>query len=165
MATYKLQQELLPSLLDRITDLEPRNRNEAPQNRAQGMRQIRISLRRDLEWLLNTRQRITPVPEWCKELPNSVFTYGLPDLTSFTLNSERDQMKLTSLIEMTIETFEPRLKNILVLVVPVAQSTRMLKFQIEALLRVEPAPERILFDTTLDLSCMEYRVEGETGAR
>jgi type VI secretion system protein ImpF len=165
MATYRLQQELLPSLLDRITDLEPRNRNEAPQNRPQALREMRVGLRRDLEWLLNTRRRITPVPEWRRELSNSLFTYGLPDLANFSLNSDRDQMRLTSVLEGVIEAFEPRLKNVLVSLVPVASGTRMLKFQIEGVLRVEPAPERILFDTTLDLACMEYRVEGESSAR
>jgi len=164
MSQWRQQQDLLPSLLDRLTDLEPKRREEAPQSQAQAMRQIKISLRRDMEWLLNTRRRIDRPPEWCKQLQRSLFDYGLPDLSGFALGNERDLGRLLGLIESTVEIFEPRLKNIVVSVEPSPTATRRLKFQIEAMLLVEPAPERILFDTTLELASGEYKVEGD-GAR
>lgn len=37
-------------------------------------------------------------------------------------------------------------------------------FQIEALLRTEPSPERVYFDSTLELTSGEYQVEGEERA-
>ena len=159
MATYRLQQELLPSLLDRLTDLEPRNRHESVSNRAQTLRQIKASLRRDLEWLLNTRRTSIPVPEWTKELRYSLFRFGLPDITEYSLTSSVDQDRLTSEVEEAVETFEPRLMNVTVSVQPAMVGTRQLKFSIEALLRIEPAPERVLFDTTLEMTSGEYRVE------
>jgi len=38
------------------------------------------------------------------------------------------------------------------------------KFQIEGFLRIEPGPERIQFDTTLDLASGGYHVEGDRNA-
>jgi type VI secretion system protein ImpF len=165
MADWKKQVEILPSLLDRLTDLEPRNRNEAPVLMAQGMRLLKQNIRRDIEWLLNSRRQIQSPPEWCRELNYSLYEYGLPDLTSMALNTSRDQAKLSSLIENAIAVFEPRLRNVVVSMVPVAGNNRVLRFQIEGLLRVEPGPERIQFDTTLDLTSGTYNVEGDAGAR
>jgi len=39
-----------------------------------------------------------------------------------------------------------------------AASTRVLRFRIEALLLMDPAPEHISFDTTLQLTSGEYEV-------
>ena len=38
---------------------------------------------------------------------------------------------------------------------------RILRFQIEALLKMDPAPEQIVFDTVLQLNSGEYKVKGE----
>jgi type VI secretion system protein ImpF len=159
MSTYRLQQELLPSLLDRLTDLEPRVRYEAPLSRAQAMRQIKGSLRRDLEWLLNSRRTGMELKEWMRELKYSLFRYGLPDTADFSWTNSGDQDRLTREIEETVEQFEPRLMNISVTLQAPSASARQLKFTIEALLRLEPAPERILFDTMLEMTNGEYRVE------
>lgn len=165
MADWKRQTEILPSLLDRLTDLEPENRHEAAVPMAQAMRQLKTNIRRDIEWLLNTRRTIVEVPNGAKELPYSLFQYGLPDFTGFTLRNPNDQTKLTALIESAISTFEPRLRNVSVQMLPAAGAARVLKFQIEALLKVEPGPERIQFDTTLELASGSYTVEGDSGAR
>lgn len=159
MSTYRLQQELLPSLLDRLTDVEPRVRYEAPLSRAQAMRQIKGSLRRDLEWLLNSRRTSVEVPEWMREVKYSLFRYGLPDTADFALSHAGDQDRLTREIEETVQQFEPRLMNVTVTLQQSSPTSRQLKFTIEGLLRVEPAPERILFDTMLEMTNGEYRVE------
>ena len=39
-----------------------------------------------------------------------------------------------------------------------------MRFQIEALLKMDPAPEHISFDTVLQLSSGEYQVKGDSGA-
>ena len=45
-----------PALLDRLIDLEPKVAADPPASRSQSVRQLKASLRRDLEWLLNTRR-------------------------------------------------------------------------------------------------------------
>jgi len=165
MAKKKNQGGLLESVLDRLTDIDPHNQHEAGPTRAQSMRQLKASLRRDLEWLLNTRRMIVPVPDYAKELPYSLFVYGLPDLTSFSSQSERDQQQLLHEMESTIGIFEPRLLSVAVTMMPVTDTTRTLRFQIEGLVRGDPAPERIVFDTFFDPVNGQYQVGTESSAR
>jgi type VI secretion system protein ImpF len=59
----------------------------------------------------------------------------------------------------TVKTFEPRLANIRV--VPLdeaAPGTRTLRFRIEGLLLMDPAPEHVSFDTVLELTSGQYEV-------
>jgi type VI secretion system protein ImpF len=44
---------------------------------------------------------------------------------------------------------------------PVAGSAKLLRFQIQGLLKMDPAPERVSFDTTLELTKGEYAVRGD----
>jgi type VI secretion system protein ImpF len=44
---------------------------------------------------------------------------------------------------------------------PLAGSARILRFQIQGLLKVDPAPERVSFDTMLELTKGEYEVKGD----
>ena len=164
MAKKKGKGGLIESVLDRLIDTEPRNQAEVGPGMVQSLRQIKAALRRDLEWLLNTRQTIIDVPDYAKELPYSVFVYGLPDLTSFSLNSARDQQDLLQIMESTIAKFEPRLMNVVVTMLPLSETTRVVRFQIEGLLRADPAPERVVFDTVFDTIRGEYQVGREHSA-
>jgi type VI secretion system protein ImpF len=150
------------SVLDRLIDLSPDVSADPPSNRSQSVRQMKASLRRDLEWLLNTRRNPDEVPETYEELSRSLYNYGLPDVTSMGLNSTRDRQRLLRLVEQTIGTFEPRLTAVRVRAADNSNSgPRILRFQIEALLKMDPAPEQILFDTVLQLNSGEYQVRGD----
>lgn len=164
MAERKTQPDILAPLLDRLVDEDPRVREEGTIPYAQAVRRLRVALRRDLEWLLNTRRTIVTPPEWCTELPYSLFHYGLPDLTSYSMSNPNDQDRLASMIEQAVTTFEPRLMNVAVSMLNAKGGARVVKFQIEGYLRIEPGPERIQFDTTLDLASGTYHVEGENRA-
>ncbi len=98
-----------PSILDRLIDLDPRSPADPPASRTQSVRQLKASLRRDLEWLLNTRRNPDEVPETYEELFRSLYNYGLPDVTALSLNSPRDRQRLLRTIEVAIAIFEPRL--------------------------------------------------------
>jgi len=149
------------SILDRLIDLNPDVTADPPASRSQSVRQLKASLRRDLEWLLNTRRNPDEVPETYEELFRSLYNYGLPDVTSMGLNTPRDRQRLLRFIEQTIEIFEPRLAGVRVRSVDSANSgPRILRFQIEGLLKMDPAPEQILFDTVLQLNSGEYQVKG-----
>jgi type VI secretion system protein ImpF len=43
-------------------------------------------------------------------------------------------------------------------------SKKKLRFQIEGVLKMDPAPEQISFDTVLQLTTGEYQVKGDSGA-
>jgi type VI secretion system protein ImpF len=78
------------------------------------------------------------------------------------LNSPRDRQRLLHLVEQTIEIFEPRLIQVRVGALDNASSgPRILRFQIEGLLKMDPAPEQVLFDTVLQLNSGEYQIKGD----
>jgi type VI secretion system protein ImpF len=150
------------TVLDRLLDKEPKNQApEPPLGRAQSLRELKASLRRDLEWLLNSRRTPIEVPETFTECQRSMMVYGLPDLSSLTVQSSTDQARLIRGMEQAISVFEPRLTSVKVSLAPVTQGSRMLRFVIEALLKIDPAPEHITFDTMLELNSGEYAVKGE----
>ena len=75
------------------------------------MRRLKDALRRDLEWLLNTRRIAVPPDESLVEVNRSLYVFGLPDFTAFSLSSPKDQAKLVRLLQATLKLFEPRLAN------------------------------------------------------
>ncbi|PYV29211.1 MAG: type VI secretion system baseplate subunit TssE, partial [Acidobacteria bacterium] len=116
--------------------------------------------RRDLEWLLNTRQCIDEIPDDLKELKKSVLVYGLPDFSQANVKSPSDQARLRRVIVEAIRNFEPRLSDVRVTIEPAREVERALHFRIDALLRVDPVSEPVTFDTTLHLYNGEYEVKG-----
>jgi type VI secretion system protein ImpF len=77
------------SVLDRLIDLEPDNRMENPLSRSQSVRLLKSAVRRDLEWLLNSRRICDPPDEGLKEVNRSTYTYGLPDLSTLTTQPKK----------------------------------------------------------------------------
>ena len=153
------------SVLDRLMDREPKSRSEPVPTPAQSLRTMKAALRRDLEWLMNTRRVIEDPPESCTELRRSVYHYGLPDISSMSIFSTKDQNLLLRTIESAITFFEPRLTRVKVSLRPIAGAGRMVHFVIEGLLRVDPAPEQMAFDIVLELSSGAYQIQGDAGAR
>jgi type VI secretion system protein ImpF len=61
-----------------------------------------------------------------------------------------------------ISFFEPRLKQVKVVMKNEPTATnRTLNFGIEGLLMMDPAPERVSFDTVYQMMSGEYQVKGE----
>jgi type VI secretion system protein ImpF len=153
------------SLVDRLIDRDPKTPADPAITRAQSVRQLKAALRRDLEWLLNSRRNPDAAPESMAELSQSLYNFGLPDFSSMSLNSPKDRSQLLAELENTVALFEPRLKDVKVsLVETPGVNTRMLYFQIEGMLMMDPAPEQISFDTVLQLTSGEYQIRGERSA-
>ncbi len=165
MPKLEAEAHVTQSLLDRLIDTEPKVALDSPLTRSQSVRQLRASLRHDLEWLLNTRRNPDEAPESLAELRQSLYNYGLPDMSAFSISSPKDQSRLTWLLESAIAIFEPRLEAIKVSMEPISPGSRILRFQIEGMLRMDPAPERISFDTVLELTSGVYQVKGDAGTR
>jgi len=77
------------------------------------------------------------------------------------VHSSNDQQRLIRGIEEALEHFEPRLTGVKVTIAPISTGSRALRFVIDAMLKIDPAPEHVTFDTTLELSSGEYAVKGE----
>jgi type VI secretion system protein ImpF len=152
------------SVLDRLIDPDMKL-PDRPFTRSDSVKKLRDAVRRDLEWLLNTRQPIEPAPEG-SELEKSLFMYGLPEFTSMSVKSTNDRQRLIEAIQAAVTHFEPRIANARVnLVTSGEELAPRLRFVIEGLLRVDPSPEQVSFDTVLELSSGEYKVRGGPGAR
>jgi type VI secretion system protein ImpF len=147
------------SVLDRLIDSEPDHLQEPPLTRAQSLRDLRAALRRDLEWLFNTRCTIDEPPETMRELERSVYNYGINDTSSLSVRSPKDQEYLAKSIKNAITFFEPRMMAVKVTIEPATEEVHGLHFSIEGLLRMDPAPEPVFFDTVLEPSSGEYRVK------
>lgn len=150
MARVRESQPLLPSILDRLIDNEPEVQQETPASRHQVLREMRESVRRDLETLLNTRIRPLEVPDNLDELKTSLVNYGVPDFTGMPLSAAEDRVAFGRRLERIIKEYEPRFKSVKVMLLSNSEPMdRTLRFRIEALLNVDPAPEPVLFDSIM----------------
>ncbi|HTW79797.1 MAG TPA: type VI secretion system baseplate subunit TssE [Terracidiphilus sp.] len=142
------------SVLDRLIAVE-----EWPATRSQSVRFFREALKRDVEWLLNSRQphldQLSPWPA----AKASVINYGLPDITSLGLTSAADHQTLRVAIAGCLRIFEPRLTDVHVTLEGSELVDRRLRFHIEGNLKLDPSPEEVAFDTVLELTSGEYKVK------
>jgi type VI secretion system protein ImpF len=152
------------SVLDRLLDEDPKTKVEAPLTRSASLAKLKIAVRRDLESLLNTRRTPDILPEGSVEILRSVYYYGLPDITSMPANFLYEQTKLLQAIESAVATFEARLENVRVSLAPVTGMSRVLRFSIEGMLRIDPLPEHVVYDAALELTSLEVQVSGEDRA-
>src|SRR5215469_13426658 len=132
MPRWEPEQTVSLSFLDRLIDHDPMNASDGPPSRAKSVRQLKASLRRDLEWLLNTRRRPDPATSEYKELESSLYNFGLPDVSSLSWDSHKDRTSLTKKIEEVVAKFEPRISRLKV--VPLQSATgakHVLRFQIQ----------------------------------
>jgi type VI secretion system protein ImpF len=151
------------SVLDRLLDDEPKNREEVQLTRSQTIARLKDGLRRDLEWLLNTRAFPEEIEEDLEETGASVFSYGLPDFSSLAAGSNQTRTRLERALQRALEVFEPRLLNVTVKAVDGDDKgeKRTVRFLISGWLHMSPAPLQVSFDTRLQLARGEYRVLGD----
>ena len=166
MARWEAEQTVTQSVLDRLIDRDPGNQVETPPTRAQSVRQLRAAVRRDLEWLLNSRRNPDAAGPEYEYLERSLFNYGLPDISSLHWNSSKDRSRLARMLEIAVEFYEPRLERVRVIALDggAGGAVQVLRFQIEGMLKMDPSPEHISFDTVLQLASGEYQVKGESSA-
>lgn len=146
------------SVLDRLIDLDPRESQEAPKSQSATLAELKQAVRRDLEWLLNTRCFTENVDDGLKEALRSVAFYGLPDFTAVSAKSPTEQERMKRAIEAAVSYFEPRFSGLKVTLEPISNVDRLLKFRIEAMLEIDPNPEPVAFDTVLQLGSGNFAV-------
>jgi type VI secretion system protein ImpF len=152
------------SVLDRLLDDEPKSKVEGPLTHNRSLALLKVAIRRDLENLLNTRCTPEPLPETHTETRRSVYSYGVPDITELGQNFLYEQSRLLAEIERAVRLFEPRLAGAKVAVLPASEGGRVLRFVIEGMLLIDPAPEHVVFDAALELISGEYQLMGDASA-
>ncbi|SDD69868.1 type VI secretion system baseplate subunit TssE [Belnapia rosea] len=152
-------------LLDRLLDADPAAPVDPPATQAYAVELLRQAVRRDVEALLNARRRRVPLPSGLGALPVSPLGYGIPDPTAGSFTEDERREALAAEVEATLRRFEPRLANIRVTLAKAPRERadtldRTLRLRVEAVLRSDPVPEQISFETklrpvTLDVSVRE----------
>jgi type VI secretion system protein ImpF len=164
MAEHDSNAPLRLSVLDRLLDDEPKMKSEGPMTRSVSLARLKTAVRRDLENLLNTRRTPDSIPEGSVEILRSVYYYGLPDITSMPANFLYERTKLLQSIETAVKTFEGRLDGVRVSLLPVVGISRVLRFAIDGMLRIDPLPEHVVYDASIELTSLEVQISGEDRA-
>ena len=140
-------------LFDRLLDADPDAPRDLPLTTQLAVDTLRQAVLRDVEALLNARMRRRPLPSNLIELPSSPIGYGVPDPTAGTFTDEEKREALAAEVEATIRRFEPRLMGVHVTLAKLSRDgellDRSLKLRIEAILRSDPIPEQVTFETVL----------------
>jgi type VI secretion system protein ImpF len=159
MRSSDTNQRLVSSVIDRLLEDSTQTGAALPPSDGEDLRQLTLDVGRDLENLLNTRRRCKACPPELQELNKSLIDYGIPDFTGLNMSApaEREQTRLA--IERAIRQFEPRLTNVVVAVQPnVDRADRRLHLRITGVLRTEPVPERVVFDSEVHPSTASIAV-------
>jgi type VI secretion system protein ImpF len=161
MASPRVTSPVQLSTLDRLLDEDPTSSREQPRSAAQSLDYLRQAVRRDLEGLLNTRLRCQSWPTHYRELERSIVGYGMPDYMSLAAGARAWREGLRAAVESIIRRFEPRLTSVSVHVMEDGSGLeRVLRFRIEAMINVDPAPEAVTYDSQVDHSTRLVIVTG-----
>ena len=151
MARVDKNKKLRPSILDRLLDDEPYNQAETDPGQPQLVKQLRNSVRRDLESLLNTRYHVIKPPEDLREVDKSLLNYGLPDLATINISDAKKRAEFTARLQKTLVEYEPRFKSVKVSYIDNKDETdRTLRFRIDAVIYADPLPQVVVFDSVLE---------------
>ena len=142
-------------LMDRLVDVplpEDGGRRVSTQD-------MRTSVSRDLENLLNTRSEgARLIPDTFKECRASSLTFGILDFSSYSLLSPQDRDRIRRSLEQAISLHEARLTRIRVTLEPQRELDRALRFRVDALMELGPDNEKVQFDAVLQLNTQTYMV-------
>jgi type VI secretion system protein ImpF len=132
-----------------------------PRTWSESVRALKAALLRDIEWLLNTRRITEPAPDTLPELQQSVYHYGLPDVSSLNADARETRRHLLLQVQEALRIFEPRLAGVRVSEVETdGESKPQLRLVVEGMLQLHPEPVPIVFDTILDSSSGRFNVMG-----
>lgn len=152
-----------PSLVDRLSSDEPdfydstdidasgqlrRHANKTKSREA--VRRYEDSVRRDLEWLFNTRRVKDDRLEHFPQLQNSVFCYGIPDLNSEDPSRTHDKDELLHNMEDAVACFDRRLRDLTIEFGSPVLGSHLLHFQIAGVVMMDPVPAEVAFQSSLD---------------
>ena len=162
MADLSLNEKLQPSLLDRLTDERPYEKEEPRSQRVISVTRLRALVRRDMGWLLNAGNLESMVDlESYPEVRNSVLNFGIPDLSGLMV-SDLNQEDIERMILDALLAYEPRILANTLRVRADVSSDRMnqnaIMFEIEGRLWAQPMPAELFLKTEIDLETGQVEV-------
>ncbi|WP_413671537.1 type VI secretion system baseplate subunit TssE [Massilia cellulosiltytica] len=147
----------MPGLFDRLID-RPGQAQTGTVPRV-SLEEIKDSVARDLEALLNTRA-VMPEDAFRRfpECARSIVAYGLHDFAGLSLSSTDDRAFICRSLEAAIARHEPRLRNVQARLELRDDAVNRLNFSITALMVVSAAHEPVNFDAVLQPSSQHYTI-------
>lgn len=153
-----------PTLLERLFDDTAHLPSEANPLRRWGIDELKDSVARDLEVLLNSRAGLTEEDmALFPEAAHSVLSFGMTDFVGLSLASPADRSYICRTLERAILTHEPRLQQVRVGLEASQLTVNRLHFSISAVLVVHPMSEPVNFDALLQPSTFQYSVAKSRG--
>lgn len=116
-------------LFDRLVDLDPATTQEAVSLRTYDRDQLKDSIRRELETLLNTRpnlKRLDNLEDGAEEILGTTLFYGAHNFSFVDVTSSSGKDKVKQSLVRAIHDFEPRLKNVSVRIQHFEKNTQRL---------------------------------------
>jgi type VI secretion system protein ImpF len=151
----------VPGLLDRLM-----GETAGSGGARSAVEQLKDSLVRELEALLNTRLGFPPGRfDASPEARSSVLNYGLADFAGFCLSSSEDRAAICASLKDAIERHEPRLKNVSASLERQAGGVNRLHFVIHATLHGAEGDEPVNFNAVLQPSNLHYAIANERKRR
>lgn len=142
-----------PGLLDRLLG----NRHGT---RFLSQEQLKESVARDLEMLLNTRSALPQdmllnYPECAA----SILNFGLADFAGLSHSSSEDRARICASVRQAVERHEPRLRNVQVSLAPAAGIVNRIDIVIAGVLQAHGAQEAVSFSAALQPSSLHYSIK------
>jgi len=162
LADRNITERLQPSLLDRLTDLEPEKRGESRDSRVIDINRLRHIIRRDLGWLLNANNLDTEID--ATRFPNvrdSVVNFGVREVSGM-FSGEARAIEIRKSMHAAIRRFEPRInEGTLDVVLRKAEQGRqsVIVFDIVADMWAEPLPLQLYLRSEVDITTGEVALD------
>lgn len=136
------------SLLDRLMDDDPDRTSESTQSEDLALEHYKVSLRRDLEHLLNTKRPQLDGLDRYEVLGGTIVGYGIHDLSTedFSVPAVRERARRT--IAQVIRNHETRLSGIEV-EVDDAPTSRGINLRISAVLTLTRNREMVVYEASV----------------
>jgi len=155
-----------PGLLDRLM----RERGEGAASALPGapfnIEQLKDSVARDLEALLNTRIAFDAATlDIYPAVRGSILRYGVIDFAGLCLTSAQDRAAVCASIEDAIATHEPRLRAVKATLGHDAGDVNRLHIAIQARLALDGLQEPVSFNAVLQPSSLHYEIRKSTRAQ
>ena len=163
MADKTITERLQPSLLDRLTDLEPERKTEGRDARVIDIRRLRDIIRRDLAWLLNAGNQDTLIDaDRYPHVTASVLNFGVRDVAGdFSSPTRVDDIRKA--IARAITLFEPRIRAGSLEVILREHSGKdnkaVVDFDIRADMWAQPLPMELYLRSRIDLTTGHLSLE------
>ena len=160
MAQYDASDVLRHSILDRLSQA----RTGRSDDLRIGFHDLLRAVRRDIEWLLNSKRVMVDDLAEFPEASSSILNYGLPDFSHFSGSSTSDCQQICALITRTLQRFEPRLAPGTIRVEHVTDKERIStqsRFRIHGLLHVDPVKEPVVFDTEIEMDSGAVQIKAD----